>query len=71
MDADIVIWSPDEEFTITKDEILFKNKITPYEGRTVRGVIHKPFYKDNLFMKKGSNHLDLLESLFKNLPERT
>lgn len=39
-DADFCIWDPDEEWTITKEEALFKNKISPYFGKRVRGRVY-------------------------------
>jgi len=37
--ADFVIWDKNYEQEITKDLILFKNKITPYEGNIVQGKV--------------------------------
>lgn len=39
-DADFCIWDPDEEWTVTKEETLFKNKICPYYGMTLRGRVY-------------------------------
>lgn len=39
-DADFCIWDPDEEWTVTKDETLFKNKICPYFGKVLRGRVY-------------------------------
>jgi allantoinase len=39
-DADLCIWDPDEEWTITKEEALFKHKISPYFGRVVKGRVY-------------------------------
>lgn len=39
-DADFCIWDPDEEWTITKEAALFKNKISPYFGKTVKGRVY-------------------------------
>eukprot|EP00158_Paraphelidium_tribonemae_P004389 Partr_v1_DN26726_c2_g1_i2_m8333 putative Dihydropyrimidinase-like len=38
-DGDIVIWDPEAEFTIGKPDILFKNKISPYEDINLRGRV--------------------------------
>ena len=38
-DADVVAWRPEEGFTVTKACILHKNKVTPYEGQRLFGVI--------------------------------
>lgn len=39
-DADFCIWDPDEEWTVTKEETLFKNKICPYYGKVLRGRVY-------------------------------
>jgi allantoinase len=38
-DADFCIWDPDEEWTISKEETLFMNKISPYYGKQVKGRV--------------------------------
>lgn len=40
-DADFVIWDPHESFTIQMEDIEHKNKITPYLGRSLHGVVHQ------------------------------
>jgi allantoinase len=38
-DADLVVWSPDETFTVTPDLIRHRHKVTPYLGEELRGVV--------------------------------
>lgn len=38
-DADFVVWDPDEKFTVTKDIIQHKHKLTPYMGEKLSGVV--------------------------------
>lgn len=38
-DADLVIWDPEAKFTVTKDIIHHRHKITPYLGKELYGVI--------------------------------
>ncbi|CAG8828206.1 18310_t:CDS:2, partial [Racocetra persica] len=54
-DADIVIWNPEETFTITKDIIQFKNKVTPYIGKTFYGTVKQTIVRGNIVYdaKKG------------------
>ena len=44
-DADFVIWDPDARFTLTRDMIRHKHKVTPYEGKTLDGVVHATFVR--------------------------
>lgn len=39
MDADFVIWNPEDKFIVKKSIIYHRNKLTPYEGRTLFGVV--------------------------------
>lgn len=38
-DADLLIWSPDEEKKVEAADILFRHKISPYIGCTLSGVV--------------------------------
>jgi allantoinase len=38
-DADLVIWNPEESFTVTEEMIHHKHKITPYLGEELSGVV--------------------------------
>ena len=53
MDADVIIWNPHESFKVTKESILFKNKITPYEGQILKGEIQKTFLRGKIIFEKG------------------
>jgi allantoinase len=39
-DADLVILDPEETFDVDVESLEHKNKISPYHGRTLRGVVH-------------------------------
>lgn len=51
-DADFVIWDPDEEFTLNRDKIQFKNKVTPYEGKNLFGVIYETWLRGEVIFKE-------------------
>jgi allantoinase len=38
-DADLVVWDPEETFTVTPEIIQHRHKVTPYLGETLRGVV--------------------------------
>ncbi|KAJ1667012.1 Allantoinase [Coemansia sp. RSA 1813] len=41
LDADFVVWSPEEENKITADKLHFRNKLTPYKERVCKGAVHQ------------------------------
>lgn len=38
-DADFVVFDPEERYTLQQDDLLFKNKISPYVGKEMRGRV--------------------------------
>jgi allantoinase len=42
-DADIVIWNPEREFKVMPEIIEFKNKLTPYAGMNLSGVVEATY----------------------------
>jgi allantoinase len=52
-DADIVIWNPDAEFQVEPGAIHHRHKLTPYEGRTLNGVVEKTFLRGRLIYDNG------------------
>ena len=44
-DADIVVLNPEKEFKIVPEIIHFKNKLTPYSGMSLRGVVEATYVR--------------------------
>ena len=44
-DADLVVWDPDAEFTVSPDRLQQRHKLTPYDGRTLRGVVRATYLR--------------------------
>src|SRR5207244_43151 len=44
-DADLVVWDPDEEWTVDPQKLQQRHKLTPYAGRTLRGRVHTTFVR--------------------------
>ncbi|BEI80561.1 hypothetical protein CcaverHIS002_0110900 [Cutaneotrichosporon cavernicola] len=44
-DADFVIFDPEATEVITKDHLLFRNKVSPYLGKTVRGRVEQTYLR--------------------------
>ena len=45
MYADLIIWDPEKEFTVTAATLHHRNKLTPYEGQKLSGVVQKTFLR--------------------------
>ncbi|KAG5648464.1 hypothetical protein DXG03_003075 [Asterophora parasitica] len=48
LDGDFVIWDPSAKFTVTRESLNFKNKVSPYVGMTLRGQVERTFLRGNL-----------------------
>ena len=44
-DADLVIFAPQETFTVDVKKLMHKNPITPYAGRTLAGVVRRTYLR--------------------------
>lgn len=44
-DADLVFWKPDEIFEVRSAMIRHRNKLTPYRGEQLQGVVQKTFLR--------------------------
>ncbi|MBL8921297.1 MAG: allantoinase AllB [Myxococcaceae bacterium] len=42
-DADLVVWDDTATFEVKAAEVRHRHKLTPYAGRTLRGVVHQTF----------------------------
>ncbi len=52
-DADIVIFQPEKEFKVVPEIIEFKNKLTPYSGMNLRGVVEATYVRGVRVYKQG------------------
>jgi len=44
-DADVIIWSPEQEFVVDASTLEHRHKISPYNGETLKGVVQKTFLR--------------------------
>jgi allantoinase len=44
-DADLVIWDPKKQFEVAGQRLHHRHKLTPYEGKTLAGVVEKTFLR--------------------------
>ncbi|KAG8036214.1 hypothetical protein G9C98_004794 [Cotesia typhae] len=53
MDADFVVWDPESQFTVQRADILYKNKISPYEGKVLNGRVISTILRGNSIYENG------------------
>ncbi|KAK0178949.1 hypothetical protein PV327_007786 [Microctonus hyperodae] len=66
MDADFVVWDPEKEIIVNKSDILYKNKISPYEGKLLKGRVLCTILRGNFIYKNGDICNRLLGKLLTN-----
>lgn len=51
-DADLVIFHPDEQWTIDQNKFVSKGRNTPFQGRTVQGKVKYTISKGNIIYQE-------------------
>jgi allantoinase len=52
-DADLVIWNPVQQFKVEGAALQHRHKLTPYEGRILKGVVEKTFLRGRKIYDEG------------------
>ncbi|MGI8498009.1 MAG: allantoinase AllB [Gemmatimonadaceae bacterium] len=53
-DADIVIWSPDEDLEVRAESLHHRHALTPYLGATLPGVVRATYLRGRLIYDRGA-----------------
>ncbi|KAJ8722755.1 hypothetical protein PYW07_003935 [Mythimna separata] len=53
LDADLIFFDPEASFTVTTEIIRHKNKLTPYIGKELKGVVKKTYLRGRLIFEDG------------------
>ena len=53
MDADFVVWSPEQSFLLEPAHLRFKHKLSPYLGKTLHGRVTHTFLRGKLAYQEG------------------
>jgi allantoinase len=56
-DADLTIWNPDEMTTVDASRLVQRHKLTPYDGRTLRGTVQRTYVRGQLVYSRGEDAL--------------
>lgn len=57
-DADLLVWDPEKQFTVTESMILHKHKMTPYLNETLYGVVEQTFLGGTRVYNEGEMQLN-------------
>ncbi|KAJ2723838.1 Allantoinase [Coemansia sp. Benny D115] len=70
LDADFVVWTPEEENQITADKLHFRNKLTPYQERVCQGLVHQTVVRGTVVydLEKSDEQSDTWEGKFSKQP---
>lgn len=52
-DADLVVWDPEAQFTLFSEMIHHRHPVTPYLGRSLRGVVEMTFLRGRMIYDRG------------------
>lgn len=52
-DADLIVFDPDATFTVDPTRLYHRNAVTPYAGKTLRGVVTSTWLRGTLVAKDG------------------
>lgn len=56
MDADVCVFDDAGTFVVGREQMLFRNKVSPYQGREMRGVVMETWVRgQKVFEREGAN----------------
>ncbi|KAE8442331.1 hypothetical protein EG329_003464 [Mollisiaceae sp. DMI_Dod_QoI] len=53
MDADICVFDDEAEWVVGREQMLFRNKVSPYQGRTMRGSVRETWVRGQKVFERG------------------
>jgi allantoinase len=56
-DADLVVWNPDEKFTVIPELVQHKYKLTPYSGMELYGKVSASYVRGQKAFEEGQFHI--------------
>ncbi len=52
-DADLVVWNPEGEFTVSREMIQHRHTVTPYVGRSLSGIVEMTILRGRKIYQRG------------------
>jgi len=57
-DADICIFDPEAEFIVTREQMKFKNKLTPYENKRLKGIVTETWLRGRMIYSSAAGFVE-------------
>ena len=54
MDADLMIWKPEEPFTVDQTKVHYRHKISPYHGQQLYGIVQTTILNGSVVYDNGN-----------------
>jgi allantoinase len=52
-DADLVVFAPEEEFTVSEEHLHYRHRVSPYLGERLRGVVKRTYLRGKCVFNEG------------------
>jgi allantoinase len=56
LDADICVFDDRAEFTVGREQMLFRNKVSPYQGKKMKGVVKETWVRGQQVYERGGEN---------------
>lgn len=56
MDADVCVFDDAATFVVGREQMLFRNKVSPYQGREMRGVVKETYVRGTKVFERGGQN---------------
>ncbi|KAH8595196.1 hypothetical protein B0O99DRAFT_623438 [Bisporella sp. PMI_857] len=56
MDADVCVFDDQATFILGREQMLFRNKVSPYQGREMRGVVKETWVRGSKVFERGAEN---------------
>jgi allantoinase len=53
LDADLVVWDPEATFTVEAEQLLFRHKVSPYQGQRLAGRVKQTWLRGRCVYQEG------------------
>ena len=56
MDADVCVFDDTATFVVGREQMIFRNKVSPYQGREMKGIVKETWVRGNKVFERGAEN---------------